>query len=261
MIDMKKLIMIFTAGILIACSLFVSCSSLKNSELRSSMIHAQAFFRSGDYKEALDELNFILENEPENEKALSLRAETYFMLKDYKSAYKDFEELVKKNPKPEYLIHKAETEHELEMYADVIEDCKRVLSYNDITDGESFACWNLLAVSYAESEMYEESLKYYDLVLEKYKHPEVYYERALSYLHLSNFEKSLLDFEKSMEIASKCSKEYQQNFYSDDFYYYYGACLLGSKKIKEALASFKKIQDVGSYSKLNEYIQFCEKSK
>ena len=201
MIDMKKLIMIFTAGILIACSLFVSCSSLKNSELRSSMIHAQTFFRSGDYEDSLEELNFILENEPENEKALSFRGETYFMLKDYKSAYKDFEELVKRNPKPEYLIHKAETEHELEMYADVIEDCKKVLSYDGIADGEAFACWKLLSVSYSECEMYEESLEYYDLVLEKYQHPEVYYERALSYLHLSNFEKAL-NFEIKMLTKS-----------------------------------------------------------
>ena len=261
MIDMKKLIMIFTAGILIACSLFVSCSSLKNTGLKFSMVHALALFKDEEYENALEELNCILEDNPENEKALSLRAETYFMLKDYKSAYNDCVQLVKKNPKPVYLIHKAETERELEMYADVIEDCKKVLSYDGIADGEAFACWNLLSVSYSECEMYEESLKYYDLVLEKYKHPEVYYERALSYLHLSNFEKALADFEKSIEQASKCSKEYQQNFYSDDFYYYYGACLLGSKKIKEALTSFKKIQDVGSYSKLNEYIQFCEKNK
>jgi len=245
----------------IICLIFVSCSSLKNTELKFSMVHALALLRSGEYENALEEWNCILENEPENEKALSFRGETYFMLKDYKSAYKDFEELVKRNPKPEYLIHKAETEYELEMYAAVIEDCKKVLSYDDITDGVFFACWNLLSVSYSECEMYEESLKYYDLVLEKYKHPEVYYERALSYLYLNNFENALADFEESIERASKCSKEYQQNFYTDDFYYHYGVCLLGSKKIDEALTSFKKVREVSSYSELNKYILFCEKHK
>lgn len=67
---MKKLIMIFTAGILIACSLFVSCSSLKNTGLKFSMVHALALFKDEEYENALEELNCILEDNSENEKAL-----------------------------------------------------------------------------------------------------------------------------------------------------------------------------------------------
>ena len=225
------------------------------------MIHALAFIKSGDYEDALEELNFILENEPENEKALSLRTEAYFMLNDYKNAYKDSKKLVEKYPKPQNLIYKAETECELEMYADAIKDCKRALNYSTITEVESFACWNLLAVSYSESEMYEESIKYYNLVLEKYKAPEAYYERALSYLYLNNFENALADFEKSIEGVSQYSKEYQQKFYTDDFYYYYGLSLLGTKRIDQALANFSKVKKNSDYPKLNDYIQFCKKNK
>ncbi|MDO8461372.1 MAG: tetratricopeptide repeat protein, partial [Deltaproteobacteria bacterium] len=119
---------IFLLGILLLGS---GCASMWRSGPLQAAFDDEAgetkqLIRLGHYQQAIDQLNQILEMDPENEQARFLRGLAYQNMEDFPSAIRDYEAILKKNPKS------AKANYNLGMiFAHKLEDLDRAIAYFD----------------------------------------------------------------------------------------------------------------------------------
>ncbi|MBI1908558.1 MAG: tetratricopeptide repeat protein [Deltaproteobacteria bacterium] len=112
--------------ILAFCLLFTGCASMGRSPLQTAvadeMLEAKKMIRVGQYREAVDQLNMILQMNPNDEQAYFLRGVAHQSLEEFPAAVQDYETVIKKNPRS------AKTYYNLGMiYAHKLDDPQRAL--------------------------------------------------------------------------------------------------------------------------------------
>lgn len=252
---MRIISFLFTVPFLLS---FISCASLENSEVRSGLLSARLSIECNKDDEAVKTLSRVLTLAPDNEEALRLRGECFFRTRQFDKALSDLKKLVAAFKSSKYLFLKAKTEYELNLYSDAINDglAAEKLSSNEY---EKFTIWNLLANTYSETSQYAEACKYYNLMIQKQKHPVIYLERASNFVYMREYQKAKDDLTEVAVLTSELTEVDKKNILDDEYYYLVGYCELALGNFKNALAAFNRIDDKQQFDKIEEYIRACQR--
>lgn len=239
--------------------LLISCASLSESEIRSEILSADISIRCNNDEDAIKYLSRVIAIDPYNERALKMRGECYYRQRKFSLAATDFKTLYETYGKTEYLLQSAKAEYEMNFYEDVVKDCLILESVSEDMN-ELFSAWNLLANSYFEIEKYSEAEKYYNLMLQQHKRPDIYFERATNFIHMQEYQKAKNDLLEIVVLVQDYSEVKKKLALNDEYYYTLGYCDLALRNFKEALSSFDKITNKQQFDNLEKYIDVCEKN-
>lgn len=239
--------------------LLISCAALSKSEIRSEILSADISIRCNNDEDAIKYLSRVIAIDPYNERALKMRGECYYRQRKFSLAATDFKTLYETYGKTEYLLQSAKAKYEIDLYEDVVKDCLALESVSD-DKSELFVAWNLLANSYFEIEKYSEAEKYYNLMLQQHKRPDIYFERATNFIHMQEYQKAKKDLLEIVVLVQDYSEVKKKLALNDEYYYTLGYCDLALRNFKEALSSFDKITNKQQFDNLEKYIDVCEKN-
>lgn len=252
---MKKLRISFICSF-ICISILSSCVSLQESEIRSSFVSANLSIECNKYDEAIIPLSRILNIEPTNERALKLRGMCYYQLQQFHSALIDFTKLVDTYKYSEYLLLKAETEYELDLYNEVIIDSLEAEKLSTC-ELEKFSIWNLLANSYNMTNQFSNAENYYVKLLTVVNDPNIHLERAENLIQMKKHKEAKDILSENLVLFEKYSVEKNDLYLIDEYYFLLGYCELSLGNFSIALEAFEKIYKREKFENLDYYMSNC----
>lgn len=95
---MKNLMMILCAAVMTTTGLYAA-DSTKQLTVNEKLAIANQHLKNQHLDDALQIINAVLEEEPQNSRALRLRANIHFANEDYEASLKDFDQVLKLNPR------------------------------------------------------------------------------------------------------------------------------------------------------------------
>lgn len=95
---MKKMIMVLCAAVVTTTGLSAA-DEAKNNTINERLSVANKHLKNHNLDEALATINAILEEEPQNSRALKLRANLHFTNENYEAALEDFDRVLHLNPR------------------------------------------------------------------------------------------------------------------------------------------------------------------
>jgi tetratricopeptide (TPR) repeat protein len=238
--------------------------------------NAYAFMQSGDYSQAIEEYNIVLELDPDSKGAYLNRAIAYLAIGDYNDAILD------SNKALEYFPHKASVylhrgiaylaiENEDKALADFNEAIRLEPEYADAYYNRGF--FHLEHNNYDDSitdfskaientkEIFIDSGTTTDIVIECSRPriqsysikispfssdlPMLYVFRGFAFLQITNFENANLDFDKAIQLNPCLSQAY----------YYRGMTNLSQWNINEAIIDFELIVELNNNPEIVEEVR------
>lgn len=104
------------------------CNGQVSSDLLSAGIEK---YETGDYRNAIKDLDKVIANQPENAKAFKYRGLAKFVLRSYYASIEDFDQLLKIDPKDsEGYFVRALAKGKLERFREEIEDYNLAIQYD-----------------------------------------------------------------------------------------------------------------------------------
>lgn len=161
---------------------------------------ANEFFDQGNYQEAIEDLDLILNSQPKNKKALLLRAISYDMLEDYKSAIGDYNKLIALDPKnPIALCYRGKSKYDLKDYSGALVDLNKGLLLDDkYTPGFKWRADAKKKMKNLTGAMVE----YNKAILLSPADSSLYVDRAFLKQELNDFTGAVTDCNKAISINS-----------------------------------------------------------
>ncbi len=210
---------------------------------------ADIYIGQGKYREAVEELGFVI-NDPKANEILKLqsfyaRGSLYYQLQMYKEAINDFEICISNRKFAEVLGH---------LIAQVNE--KLVLSY--VKDGQVEKGINLVSRLIGETAEAKEKVRYMAVLAEAYFEAKDY-KNALKFANdvfqsdvfdeevisksvriLTNSHKELGEFDKVIDVLSKAVKKYPESKFIQDVFFSVGATYYDGGEYENAIEVFDR---------------------
>ena len=194
---------------------------------------AQELYENKDFYNALETINEVILNEPNNIRALIVRAKIYNKIKGYDKALSDYEKLILLDPKnPELYFWRTDVHEDLEDYEKAIEDYNISISL-DSTYGRYYSA---RAFSYRKLEDYDKAIIDYDKAIKLDSiNPQYYFERGKFYYYWNNDNgknniKAIKDYYQAIELNPK----------KEDYFIELAKVYSDEKKNQKALENFEK---------------------
>lgn len=181
-----------------------SRAPLVPKELLDRLENGNALFDKGQYDEAIQYFQKILDERPQFYQININIGNAYMKKEDYETALTYFQKVLDKDPEnAEALISSGNCYVELKDFEKAIEVFKRI-DKQDITDPVTL--YNIGTIFYNNREA-ESAIAYYEqsVVVQK-DFAESYYQLGLAYLSRGNNEKAMENFHRYLEIDSTSEK-------------------------------------------------------
>ena len=157
-----------------------------------------AYYKAGDYKQALEAYNGALELRPDHPVALSNRGNTLDELKRYEEALRDFNRALELRPDdPDTLNNRGNTFDNMGQHEDALKDYNRAL---ELRPDHPTTLMNRGATLDIMGR-YEDALKDYNRALElRPDHPDTLNNRGITLRKLERYEEALTDYNRALEL-------------------------------------------------------------
>jgi tetratricopeptide (TPR) repeat protein len=201
-------------------------SNPKNLDILFDMAFCQE--QKGQYDQAIETYNRIIELDPYNDEVWSAVGQLYFILKDYEKAIEayDFALIIDENDSLS-LLQKAHALFQLEKWKDALEV---YTAYSEMVS-EKWQVWTFIGECYEKLEDFENAIVFYRKSLDESEDNfDALEGMAIGLLELERFDESL-------EYIYKAIKLNQLDF---EIWIYLGEAMEGLYRWEEALAAYKK---------------------
>src|ERR1035437_2702155 len=200
--------------LLIYCSLFIFNNRLnaQSKDVQDHITKGKKLKENKDYKPAIDEFNKAIKLENDNGMTYWERAVCYENIEDYKNALCDIDRAIgylKGNKEWLYKLYfdKGFYEYELHDYKDANADFTNSLDINP----KYSKVYYYRALSYKDNKEYQLSIKDCNKALEIYADskeslPSIYNLRGIAEDYLDDFKSSIEDFSKAIELNPKFAR-------------------------------------------------------
>lgn len=219
---------------------YTSALSFENCPKSAYYNRGGTYFQNGDYHNALKDLDIAVRLLP-TPKTYHGRGDTYRMLKQYKQAIKDYSEAIKlQEDFPSAYKFRAECYYEIGNYLKAISDYSKALeTYNeneDLYNDRAFSYWQF-------KDKLSNVISDFSKVIElNPKRLKAYTDRGHAYYQNKEYEKSIIDYQKFIELEETNTGDNNHKSYLDiDFAYgRIGVNLMKLKKYDEAITNLEK---------------------
>ncbi|HEY9834739.1 MAG TPA: tetratricopeptide repeat protein [Stenomitos sp.] len=160
------------------------------------------------YQEILTELNQVIEQSPDDAKAIAHRGETYRLTGHFEAALADFDRAIELNPTYSWAIaHRGETYYLIKRYEEALADFNRAI---ELTPDYTWALAHR-GVTYEYMRHYEEAISDLNRVIEQ--NPDYAWalaHRSRTYEQMKCYEKGLEDFDKAIALDETIIKDWKR---------------------------------------------------
>ncbi len=198
------------------------------------------YFQNGDYDNALQDLNIAVKLLP-TPKTYHGRGDTYRILKQYKQAIKDYSKAIELNKDfPSAYKFRAECYYELGNFSQAINDYNKAIETytedEDLYNSRAFSYWQF------KDKLQNVILDFTKIIELNPKNLKAYTDRGYAYYQNKEYEKSISDFQKFIELEETNTGDNNHTSYLDvDFAY--GRIGVNQMKLKnydEAITNLEK---------------------
>ncbi len=212
---------------------------------KAYFLKGEIFAEVGNYKDAIKNYSKAIKLKPKNPTYLIARAEIYAKAKKYKKAKEDYNISIQQNPKNIHLYYKrALILNELKQYQAALNDMDTYFKYYNNSEVNYF-----YGIILYNSEDYINSLKYFNLAIEKDNSVvKYYYARANAYLKTRTFEYAIEDYNTVLDRSPK----------NTEIYLLLGITKLEQNDKESACMYWQKSIDNKDYRANNYIIKHCK---
>lgn len=184
--------------------------------------------QKGQYDQAIETYNRIVDLDPYNDEVWPALGQLYFILKDYEKAVEsyDFALIIDENDSLS-LLQKAHALFQLEKWEDALE---AYTAYSELIS-DKWQVWTFIGECYEKLENFEKAISFYRKSLD---------EGEDNFDALEGMAIGLLELERYDESLEYIYKAIKQNDFDFEIWIYLGEAMEGLSRWEEALAAYKK---------------------